>query len=544
MSGICVEKRGSIQIFLQEDGKYDGYDFATNKYIPNPYEDEPPDYKPVAIKKSAAQVAKEMAEIGEYISRDLPERKLKKKYLEHYGIKVGVSEVDGITPTIHYYPYTKQGNVVGYKARLIENKRMWSVGEQKDVDLFGWEQALASAGRKLFIVEGELDAVALYQIIKDKDAGGQYADRSPSVVSLPHGAGAAARDLTRALKQIREHFKDIVLVFDNDEAGRKAIAEVMLVIPDATVATLPAKDANDCILQGRSVAAYNAVIFNSSKPKNTRLVLGGSVAEDARKEAEWGFSYPYKQLTDLTRGQRLGETVYWGAGVKMGKSELLNALVAHNITEHGWKCFVAKTEESNIRSLQGVVGKVANRIFHDPQIQFDYDAFDKALPAVENNLILLNLYQELTWDALKVDIRTAVGMGCKAVYIDPITTLVNGVNAADANTLLQRVAQESAQLAMDLQIIVHLFCHLKAPENGLPHERGGAVQSHQFAGSRGMMRSCHAMLALEGNKDPDLTPEERNIRTLVLLEDRQTGAAGKVKLYWDGATGSFNQILK
>lgn len=57
-----------------------------------------------------------------------------------------------------------------------------------------------------------------------------------------------------------------------------------------------------------------------------------------------------------------------------------------------------------------------------------------------------------------------------------------------------------------------------------------------------MMRACHSMIGMEGNKDPDLDPEVRNIRSLVVLEDRATGASGKLKLFYDKATGSFNQI--
>jgi len=308
------------------------------------------------------------------------------------------------------------------------------------------------------------------------------------------------------------------------------------------VATLPGKDANECLLEGKSKACYNACQFRAEKPKNTRLVFADDVVNDARKEAEWGFSYPYKQLTELTRGQRLGETVYWGAGVKMGKSELLNDLVAHNIIEHGWKVFVAKPEESNKRTLQGVVGKVAKRIFHDPKIPFDYEAFDAAYPQVKDKLVMLNLYQELSWENLEQDIRCAVSEGCKAVFIDPITVLTNGIAAADANVLLQKFAQGLAQMALDLGIIVHIFCHLKAPDNGPPHERGGVVQSYQFAGSRAMMRACHAMIGMEGNKDPDLQPEQRNIRNLVLLEDRATGSSGKLSLYYDNKTGAFNEM--
>ena len=57
-----------------------------------------------------------------------------------------------------------------------------------------------------------------------------------------------------------------------------------------------------------------------------------------------------------------------------------------------------------------------------------------------------------------------------------------------------------------------------------------------------MMRACNAMVALQGNKDPDIPIDERNLRDIVLLEDRQTGSTGKVKLFYDTKTGAFNEI--
>lgn len=532
----------ALQVFLQDDGKYDAYCFACGKHEPDPYGDKPPGYHPVIKLKSPEEIQAEIDEIGEYATVDLPDRKIRKESLDYFGVKVGVSEEDGVTPYSVYFPYYKNGNIKGYKARILNPKKMWAVGSTKDADLFGWEQALKTGAKKLFITEGEFDAVALYQIFKDQNKFSQYAHLDPAVVSLTAGAGSAKKELPARIKEIRQHFKEIILVFDTDEPGKKAAEDVLKILPDVMVATLPGKDANECLLEGKSKACYNACQFNAAKPKNTRLVFADDVVNDARKEAEWGFSYPYKQLTELTRGQRLGETVYWGAGVKMGKSELLNDLVAHNIIEHGWKVFVAKPEESNKRTLQGVVGKVAKRIFHDPKIPFDYGAFDSAYPQVKDKLVMLNLYQELSWENLEQDIRCAVSEGCKAVFIDPITILTNGIAAADANVLLQKFAQGLAQMALDLGIIVHIFCHLKAPDNGPPHERGGVVQSHQFAGSRAMMRACHAMIGMEGNKDPDLQPEQRNIRHLVLLEDRATGSSGKLSLYYDNRTGAFNEI--
>jgi twinkle protein len=41
------------------------------------------------------------------------------------------------------------------------------------------------------------------------------------------------------------------------------------------------------------------------------------------------------------------------------------------------------------------------------------------------------------------------------------------------------------------------------------------------------------MLGLEGNRDPNLSDEEKNVRTLVLLEDREYGNTGRFGLFWN-----------
>jgi len=204
---------------------------------------------------------------------------------------------------------------------------------------------------------------------------------------------------------------------------------------------------------------------------------------------------------------------------KQGKSEIVNTLAAHFILEHGWKVFLVKPEEANNKTYKLVAGKLAGSFFHDPTKKFDENAYDKAGDVLRDNLYLLNLYQHVDFNTLKGDIRQAALEGCKAIIIDPITNFTNGMDAASANTKLQEIAQELAAMALDLNVVIFIFCHLRNPDSGPPHERGGEVLSSQFAGSRAMARSCNLMLGLQGNRDPALKPEERNMRTLILLED-------------------------
>lgn len=442
-----------------------------------------------------------------------------------------------------FFPYGKDGALASYKFRdLIEKKNMWCVGSFKESDLFGWGRAVRTGQKTLYITEGEFDAMALYQILKDRNKNTAYAADNPAVVSVKSGAGAAARDVLANLPQARKHFKEVVIVFDTDEPGRAAADEVARLVPESKVATLPCKDANECLTEGASKAAAAAVLFRAEKPKNTRVVYGSSLREAAMVPPEWGLSWPWAGLTDLTRGIRRGETYYFGAGVKMGKSELVNAIAKHLIVDHGKKVFLVKPEEAMAKSYKMLVGKAAGRIFHDPKIPFDQAAWNRAEPLIGDNALLCDVYQFVSWEQLKEDIRyVVVNEGIQDVLIDPLTCLTNQMSASEANEKLVALTAEISAMAKDLDFTAYLFCHLKAPSQGEPHERGGAVLSTQFAGSRAMMRSCNYMIGLRGNKDPELNQIERNTRYLDVLEDREFGSVGTVQLYWDHTTGLFNE---
>lgn len=545
--GHSCGTRDGLQVFEKDDGTIDGFCFSCNKYIEHPFGEgakasEIPAEK--RITKTREEIERELEEIGGYPCIDLPSRKLRGTSLDHYGIKVGVSEQDGKTPSIVYFPYTRNGVVVGYKVRLLEAKRMWAIGSIKDVDLFGWEQAKKTGAKRLIITEGEFDAVALNRII-DLHTKETYQDYKPAIVSLIAGATSAKKDLSRLMPEIKKFFKEVSVCFDNDDPGKKAVADVCKLFPEVTSITLPCKDANECIEAGASTmkAAYAATTFRATKPKNSRIVWGRDVHESAKKKAEWGLSYPWKALTDLTRGARYGETLYWGAGEKMGKSEILNALTKHFIVEHGLKVFVAKPEESNNKTYKLVNSKVTGKIFHDPKVEFDEDAYEEGGEYLKDNLAMLNLYQNIKWEALKEDIQESVNQGCKIIFIDPITNLTNGKSSSETNEILTGVAQELATMAMDLDVNINIFCHLnKPPKGSTPWDRGGKITTDFFAGSSAMARSCNYAIGLEGNKDPDLSEEERNIRDLVLLSDREYGESGRIKLYWDRKTGLFNEV--
>lgn len=537
--------RDALQVFEQEDGTLDGFCFSCKVVVKDPLgvgktiKDIPEGSR---VGKTKEEIEEELKEIGLCKAFDLVDRKLRASSLDKFGVKVGVSSENGKTPSVVFFPYTKGGELIGYKARSLSSKRFWVVGTTKDADLFGWEQAKVSGSNRLIITEGEFDAVAMDRIFELYERE-EYKHTVPACVSLPSGASSVAKSLAKHLVDIKRLFKSVSFAFDSDEAGQQALKEACKLLPEATSINLPCKDANECLVQGKGKAAYQASKWNAEAPKNTRLVSLDDIWEQAKEPAKFGVPWPWKHVTDVTRGIRTGETIYIGAAQKMGKSEVVNALAADLVATHGWKILLAKPEEANSKTAKLLAGKIANTRFHDPKVPFNEKMFDEAgQTLLGNKVYLLNLYQHLGWESLKTDITVAAHLGVKAVFIDPITNLTNGMNAADANTKLQEIAQELAAMAKDLDIVVFIFCHLRNAESGPPHDRGGQVLTSQFAGSRAMGRSCNYMFGIEGNKDPELPKNERNKRYLVLLDDREYGEVGRFGLWWDETTTMFNEL--
>ena len=551
----CPEcEGGNFQIFYNEDDTYTGYCFNCSHFAQVDVEGSP---KPPPRDEEADR--EKIEDIATYQCVDVPSRKLSKVDLEAMGCKVSVSETDGKTPTAIYFPMTKDGKVSGYYVKTLGKKPYtFSVGDVRDCDPFNFHAVRSTTSYKLVITEGLADAVAVHSIYR------RYGNKgwTPNILSLKNGVNSV-KGLAKIIPTISKH-KEAILCFDDDEEGRKAVEEAYKIYPHFKSVTLPCKDANDCILDNKGKEAFRAIEFDSMKPKNSRIVYGRDIHNIARKPTEPGvLSWPFETLNKKLRRLRTGETSYGGAGVKMGKSELLDQIAFNIMANDNAPVFIVKPEQNNNESYKRIAGKVASTTFMDPDVPFDAEAYDVAGELLSDKLMMLNLYQTLDWDTLKIDIIHAAGEGAKIAFIDPITNLTNGINSADANTYLQRIAQESAAIALDLDIHIMFFCHLKANDGMIgkdarekfyekgeyvdlgncAHEWGGTIQSNQMTGSRAMMRSCHLMFGLAGNKDPNLDENARKMRWFQILEDRQFGNGGvSVPLFYNTTTTHYREL--
>lgn len=452
---------------------------------------------------------------------------------KRYGVRTSVSEATGMIES-HYYPRTDGGKIVNYKWREVESKRFGKVLKGTgDNDLWGMH-TVKGTPRAVLITEGEEDAMSAHQMLDGKKHG-------LVCLSLPDGAHSM-----HAIRRNLEWLSKVDEVFycpDQDEEGLKSIQRFAELLPNAKIVLdLGEKDANDMLQTGKKAHFIDSVM-RAKKYAPPFLVQVKDVIGDAIKLPEYGRSWPWPTLQKCTYGMRDGEGMYLGAGVKIGKSEFINELIKHRImAKDGDIPAVIKFEEQPAMTVRKLAGKIDGVWYHRPDVPFDPEDLKRTAEGLDGKLFLYRAFGAAEWDTIKYYIRYCVGEGSKTVIIDPITRLTNHMDASGTETALRRLSDEISCMAQDLGFFYIVTCHLKAPTMGPPHERGGAVQSNQFRGSRAMMEACYYMLGIERNKDPELDPDERNTSTFVLLEDRAFGNSKKFKVRYNVENGDYLEL--
>lgn len=303
MSGICVEKLScpcgssdGLQVFSDEKtGQISGYCFVCNTYYSDPYNKTQKESKPV-----------------DWTFADVPDRKLTKETCEYFGVQVMFSEETGQIFK-HRYPKYGEGGVVGYKIRECP-KKFYHEGE-KSTMMFGEHQAGRASGKKLFITEGELDAMSVFQVLYAFSKEKYGNSILPAVVSLSNGASGAVKELKQSAKLI-DKFEEIILLMDMDEVGQTAAKEITAMYPDKTfIVEMPDKDPNAMLVSGKEATLRTLALTSKKRYKPQTLKTIDELRESVLSNAtERGLDWPWPSLNNVTFGIRRPAIYMFGAG--------------------------------------------------------------------------------------------------------------------------------------------------------------------------------------------------------------------------------------
>lgn len=409
-------------------------------------------------------------------------------------------------------PYFDASNqMVGQKIRFPD-KDFLALGDCKT--LFG--QNLWNSGKRIVITEGEIDAMSVSQL----------QDNKWPVVSVPNGAAGAKKAIARNMEYL-EGFQEVVLMFDMDEPGREAAQECAELFSPGRckIATLPFKDANECLQKGQG-AAVVAAIWSAKAYRPDGLVNALELREKVLEPIVIGLPWFLKRLTEVMFGRRNGEIYGLGAGTGIGKTDFLTQQIAYDIITLKQRVGTIYLEQPPKETLKRIAGKVAGRRFHVPDGSWTPDELIAAVDTIGDSLIMYDSFGETEWDVVKGKIRFMVqAEGIKLIYLDHLTAMAD---PDDEKGSLEKIMRDMATLAMELDCVIHFISHLTTPDNGPPHEEGGRVTIRQFKGSRSIGFWSHFMFGMERNQQHE-NPELRQVTTFRVLKDRNTGqAAGEV----------------
>ena len=425
--------------------------------------------------------------------------------------------------------YNSNYKMVAQHIRFPNKDFIW-LGDMNEVGLFGQHKWKGNQ-KMITITEGEIDAMSVSKV---------QGNRWP-VVSVPSGAKSAKKYIKKNLEYL-ESFENVVLMFDNDEAGNQASIEcAQLFSPKkALISKLPLKDANDMLVsdRGKDIISH---IWNAKAYTPEGIVAGADtwdlVIEDDSKEST---PYVWQGLNDKCKGIRKGEIVLLTAGSGTGKSQVAREL-SYDLISKGKTVGYIALEESVARSVRGLLSIDLNKKIHEEEVRKDIDeeTLKKSWEKIQDKTFFHKHFGSTDSENLMAKIRFLVrGLDCDYIVLDHINMVVSGLEG-DERKLIDYTMTKLRSLVEELNFGLILICHLKRIESKSGHEEGAITSLSHLRGSHALAQLTDICIGLERNQQSE---ETQDILTVRVLKNRYCGDTGVAcALHYNKETGRLSE---
>ena len=448
----------------------------------------------------------------------LQKRKISEKTCQKYKIYR-----DG--DKLRFYYHDEDGIVKGAKVKTKDKQFKY---EGESTGTFFGQHLFPSSGKRVVITEGELDAASCYEAMSGWP-----------MVSLPSGAAAARKSIQRNLQWL-QGYEEIVLFFDNDDAGRKAEKEACEVLPPGKtkIARIQGnyKDASDALSANDSHAVCKA-IWDAKPYRPDGIVEGKSLLDLVTTPSPAAdHDYPFQGLQTKLHGIRYGELVTITAGSGIGKSSFCREL-ATNLLDKGERVGYLALEESNRRTALGLMSAHVGKSLHLGEHSHDdlVKAFDATM--AKWNLYLFDGFGSYDPDVIYNRIEyLASGLDCKIIFLDHLSILLSGLDG-DERRMIDTTMTKLRSLVERTGIALFLVSHLKRTSSDQNHEEGARVTLGQLRGSAAIAQLSDACIGLERDQQSGGKQSDTTVRVLKNRYSGETGVA--CQLSYDLPTCKF-----
>lgn len=453
----------------------------------------------------------------------LKKRGLTLQAIEKYGYGVGRYKHNQVCHVAPYYD--TRGTLVAQHIRLEGKEFRW-IGDMKRAVLFG-QHLYRRGGRRVVVTEGEIDCLTVSQL----------QDCKWPVVSLPNGVSHAVKAFKTSLEWL-ESFEQVVIAFDMDDVGQKAAQECATLLSHgkAHLAVLPCKDANECLMQGKTAELINS-LWQASPWRPDGIRSGKDLWDDLIKSPPIGYTIPYQELNDMLHGIRLGELYMFTAGSGIGKSTIVNEIAYHLRMTHGLSLGIMALEENPSRNLRRYVGIHMDLPLHLPEVHHEVDkvALREAFDAItgDDKWCCYDHFGSTDIDSLLSKLRyMVVSLGVQVIVLDHISIVVSGLDEGNGGEserkVIDKLVTRLRQLIEETGITVLAVVHLKRPDKGKSYNEGRQVTLTDLRGSGSLEQLSDVVIALERDQQGE-DPNRAYVRVLKNRPIGITGVAGCVE---------------
>lgn len=461
------------------------------------------------------------------IVEHLGKRKVSHNTCQHFDYAVGSDN----GKKIHIAPYfDTKGTLVAQKIRY-PNKDFRIIGSMNNAQLFG-ANLYNAGGKKIVVCEGEIDALSVAE-----SQGVKW-----PVVSIPNGAPSARKALEKHLEYL-ESFDSVVLMFDQDEQGQKAVEQcVSLFSPSKVrVAKLPLKDANEMLVAGRS-KELTAAIWKAKEYRPDGIVDGCDLWDVVVQEDNISsIDYPWSGLNEITRGCREGELVTITSGSGIGKTSVIREM-AYSMINSGERVGMIMLEETVKRTGLGLMGLALNKPIHLDREGVDENdmrmAFDTTIGS--GKVFLYDHFGSTRIENLLSRVRfLAKACFCRYIFLDHLSIVVSGIGDGDERRMIDNAMTMLRTLVQETGVGLILVSHLRRSEGDKGFENGRDPTLNSLRGSHSIAQLSDMCIALSRDQS-----ENSSITKVSVLKNRFSGETGLATyLSYDRMTGRLSEEL-
>lgn len=415
--------------------------------------------------------------------------------------KVGEQLRDGKTYAV--FPYLRDGVLINYKLRNVAEKKDMQQAGGAEPCLYGWH-LIDPKVRTIAITEGELDAMTLHQV---------------GIPALSVNAGAGNHQWIEFDWDRLERFSEILVFFDNDEAGNKGAKEVIerLGIERCKRIVLPVKDANEYLQSGAEKFDFEAAI-ESAKPQDPEELRGAQEFIDKVKSMFYPAHGEDRDPCLLLDQRlewfefRLGELSVWTGYNGHGKSLFLSQTLL-GLMQQGERVVVFSGEMTPERQLKRMVKQATGLDRPTPQY------IDAVGTWLTEKMWLFNVVGSATIDRLlQVFLYANRRYGARHFVIDSLMMTDVPEDGPGAMTAQKEAIRKLCDFARRNGCHLHLVAH---PRKGTddkhePHKADVAGSSKITDGADNVFA---VWSALNDENNPEIDPDMPDAR-LTLKKQR------------------------